>query len=428
MNRISRVYLLCVLSFCGVCFADDSFTVNVVSYGTTNSGTVAVDMNNSPVIASHTADYEGISIITQTPAGYEANGVPDTNGGVWPRLKFTSNNELSLVYLKNLSDIEISYELWYGSKGSWFDWTFSRIEGSPPSYFSLSRPDMDLTSNDIPHIVYYRSGGVQGSGIFHTFFDVHSQQWIKEKLTGFGSGTLSNLSIDIDPDSKIMVSASNTQEVKVAVYSDGFWNYLPSLQAGSNKISSGSFTADSLPAVAFERSGQIIYAVYINDIIGWVETVVAPVVAPSSQYSIALAHSSTNVPGIVYVDNRSLMYATNVAGGWTTTMIDEQVAGEAMPNLIFDHNDKPLMVYGGYDEYADMQTLNIAGIGLEGFNVADLNNDKIVNFSDFAVLAEYWMDETCCAPNWCKGTDFDHSGSVDMLDLATFARYWLESI
>jgi hypothetical protein len=425
MNRICCVYLLCVLSFCGVCFADDAFTVNIVAYGTANSGTVAVDINNSPiVVTSSLSGYDGLSIITQTPAGYEANGVPDTNGGVWPRLKFTSNSELSLVYLKNLSEAALSYELWYGSKGSWFDWTFSRIEGPPSSYSSISRPDMDLTANDIPHIVYYRSGGIQGSWVFHTFFDVHSQQWIKEQLTGFGSGGgLSNLSIDIAPDGKIMASASNTQEVKVAVYSDGSWSYLPSLQAGTGRISSGSFTADSLPAVAFERSGQIIYAVYINDVIGWAETIVAPVITPSSQYSIALAHSSTDVPGIVYVDNQSLMYASNVAGGWTTTMIDEQVAQDAKPNLIFDHNDKPLMVYDGYDECADMLTLNIAGIGLEPFNIADLNKDKVVNLHDFAILASYWMT-ILPEPDLAIG-DFDQNAKIDALDLRWLSCNWL---
>jgi len=59
---------------------------------------------------------------------------------------------------------------------------------------------------------------------------------------------------------------------------------------------------------------------------------------------------------------------------------------------------------------------------------ADLDLDGAVNFSDYAIFAYNWMDDTCCDPNWCEVTDFDHSGSVDMLDLATFVRYWLEGI
>jgi hypothetical protein len=58
--------------------------------------------------------------------------------------------------------------------------------------------------------------------------------------------------------------------------------------------------------------------------------------------------------------------------------------------------------------------------------VADIDMDGAVNFTDYAIFANHWMDDTCCDPNWCEGTDFDHSGSVDMLDLATFVGYWLE--
>jgi len=60
--------------------------------------------------------------------------------------------------------------------------------------------------------------------------------------------------------------------------------------------------------------------------------------------------------------------------------------------------------------------------------VADVDMDGAVNFTDYAIFAHNWTDDTCCDPNWCEGTDFDHSGSVDMLDLATFTEYWLEGI
>ena len=48
-----------------------------------------------------------------------------------------------------------------------------------------------------------------------------------------------------------------------------------------------------------------------------------------------------------------------------------------------------------------------------------------VNFADYAIFANHWMYQNCVEPDWCDGTDFDHSGSVDMLDLAEFAKYWL---
>jgi len=56
----------------------------------------------------------------------------------------------------------------------------------------------------------------------------------------------------------------------------------------------------------------------------------------------------------------------------------------------------------------------------------DFNNDEIVNFSDFAIFASHWMDDTCLGPDWCDGTDFDKSGKVAIPDLAKFVEYWLE--
>jgi uncharacterized repeat protein (TIGR02543 family) len=55
----------------------------------------------------------------------------------------------------------------------------------------------------------------------------------------------------------------------------------------------------------------------------------------------------------------------------------------------------------------------------------DLNNDGILNFSDFAIFAFYWMDDTCSGPDWCEGSDSDYSGRVDFVDLLNFVDYWL---
>jgi PKD repeat protein len=59
----------------------------------------------------------------------------------------------------------------------------------------------------------------------------------------------------------------------------------------------------------------------------------------------------------------------------------------------------------------------------------DLNGDSKINFADFSLFADDWLKADCEeSNNWCEGTDFDHIGSVDMLDLATFASHWLEGI
>jgi len=57
---------------------------------------------------------------------------------------------------------------------------------------------------------------------------------------------------------------------------------------------------------------------------------------------------------------------------------------------------------------------------------SDINDDGKVNIEDFAVLACWWNDDGgCVEPDWCNGSDFDMSGTIDMLDLAFFAENWL---
>jgi len=54
----------------------------------------------------------------------------------------------------------------------------------------------------------------------------------------------------------------------------------------------------------------------------------------------------------------------------------------------------------------------------------DFNRDAQVNFPDWATLASNWR-KLCSSPNWCAGMDLDHSGSVDIGDVAVFAEEWL---
>jgi len=51
--------------------------------------------------------------------------------------------------------------------------------------------------------------------------------------------------------------------------------------------------------------------------------------------------------------------------------------------------------------------------------------DSEVNFTDYATIANHWMDYVCVEPDWCEGCDFDHSGIVDSNDLKNFTENWL---
>jgi hypothetical protein len=84
--------------------------------------------------------------------------------------------------------------------------------------------------------------------------------------------------------------------------------------------------------------------------------------------------------------------------------------------------------HSGSVDIFDLATFAEYWLSNLNIQVADLDMDGKVNFADYAIFAHNWMDDTCSVPNWCEGTDFDHNGSVDIFDLATFARYWLEGI
>ena len=55
----------------------------------------------------------------------------------------------------------------------------------------------------------------------------------------------------------------------------------------------------------------------------------------------------------------------------------------------------------------------------------DFNNDKKVDFQDYAILASNWNKTDCKDPNWCAGTDLNLDGNVDCNDLLGFIDFWL---
>jgi len=339
----------------GYCFAEDTWTINMVAYGLSGQPSVTVDMNNNPVMAFTSMSlpyvYSRLYTAAQTDTGYLVEQVDSISDAAWPKIAFTSNNELAMVFIRG------SNNLWYASKTDWFDWSYWQIDSLQASYI-----DMSLTNNDIPHLVYAARNG----SIEHAFFDVHSQQWSKETLYGFGSPMSGYARIDIDRSGKILVCCFDFHNVKTlcAVYSNGSWNPLPAIDSAT--YPDCSFTADGLPAIAYTKSNMLCYAVYINSAIGWIETQVAP--APSSL--ISLDHSSTGIPGIAYINSEKLIYATNIAGGWTTTEIDTFSSYPFSSfDLIFDRNNKPLIAYNGIDSHLglNISAIKLAGIGLEGF-------------------------------------------------------------
>jgi len=55
----------------------------------------------------------------------------------------------------------------------------------------------------------------------------------------------------------------------------------------------------------------------------------------------------------------------------------------------------------------------------------DLNGNDFVDFTDFAVFAQYYLNTDCQEPDWCLGTDCEPDGDVDLDDLAFLLDEWL---
>jgi hypothetical protein len=54
----------------------------------------------------------------------------------------------------------------------------------------------------------------------------------------------------------------------------------------------------------------------------------------------------------------------------------------------------------------------------------DINGDCKVDFLDFTLLADQWLND-CDTQTWCNDTDTDHSHKVDIGDLVVLAANWL---
>jgi hypothetical protein len=56
------------------------------------------------------------------------------------------------------------------------------------------------------------------------------------------------------------------------------------------------------------------------------------------------------------------------------------------------------------------------------------DDEDIINFPDFATFSSYWQNTNCPKSNWCGGSDFNRSGTVDFEDLKIFAGHWLGGV
>lgn len=88
--------------------------------------------------------------------------------------------------------------------------------------------------------------------------------------------------------------------------------------------------------------------------------------------------------------------------------------------------------YDGLKEGIDYDYYQLLTTSTEDFTIyqtADFDGDCDVDFLDFSVFAQHWLEDGCTGPDWCGGADLIHDANeiVDMFDLMEFSQYWLES-
>ncbi|MBN2375738.1 MAG: BspA family leucine-rich repeat surface protein [Sedimentisphaerales bacterium] len=70
--------------------------------------------------------------------------------------------------------------------------------------------------------------------------------------------------------------------------------------------------------------------------------------------------------------------------------------------------------------------MSLAGFSFANCPSADLTGDFFVNLADYAILANWWLDDCNSANNFCTGADLDSSGHVEPNDLANLTNNWME--
>jgi len=82
---------------------------------------------------------------------------------------------------------------------------------------------------------------------------------------------------------------------------------------------------------------------------------------------------------------------------------------------------------GIYYDYYQLLTTSTEDFTI--YQTADLDDDCDVDFADFSLFAQHWLEGECNELDWCGGADLTKdypNGIVDTFDLQKFAQSWLE--
>jgi len=120
---------------------------------------------------------------------------------------------------------------------------------------------------------------------------------------------------------------------------------------------------------------------------------------------------------------------------WASDYINDDIAGIYHPYIetgryfcsVTGFLEQYTGAKAGIDyDYYQLLTRNTADFIID--QIADFDDDCDVDFVDFGLFAQHWLETGCAEPDWCGGADFggeEPDGIVSMADLSEFARYWL---
>ncbi len=166
------------------------------------------------------------------------------------------------------------------------------------------------------------------------------------------------------------------------------------------------------------------------------------------QRSVTQMKTVTDIP---YIDaaalkdvdkNRMILFLVNRS---LTSQYDVEIRMEGISNYgsatisIFSVNEEYMnftahcMASQTWDKPRQFQIRTedvLTEAGILRMNMPSCSVAKIVisdlTYAGFSVFADQWLQDICSIGNqWCKGADFDKSGTVDIQDLAACAQSWL---
>lgn len=156
---------------------------------------------------------------------------------------------------------------------------------------------------------------------------------------------------------------------------------------------------------------------------------------------IYICYSSGSVSGYMFVGG---LLGWNYGGGIMDSFWDVETSGQSWSaggtgKTTAEMMTKSTFTDAGWDFMGetDNGTEDIWRLCVDGvkypllwwqFSRADFICPDGVNFVDYSFFAERWLNTDCANNNYCDGTDFDFSDTVDMTDLETFCSHWLEGL